>query len=380
MTKSLDFLPAVALLVGSVVGAGFLGIPYVVARIGFPLGLLLILGLGLLMMVQYLAIAEVTLRTKGKHQVAGYVERYLGAKWKKFAYAVVVLESYGVLLAFMVGEGQVLSALFGGSPFLFSYLFFAVVALIIFFGIRLVERVDLLLTTAVSLVILGLAFASWSSLSFDNFLKVDFTEFFPAYGVVLFAFLGASAIPEMRLALAGREKRFSRSVVIGTFIPIALYTLFTIAVLGVTGLETTPIATIGLGRHLGGAVMLFGNLLAVITMTTSFLGIALGLRETFQYDLRLNKNESWILTCAVPVILFSFGIHNFIGIIGFVGAILGGFLGILLVFTAHRAEQLGDRKPEFVLPHKVFFGSLLALVFAIGIVSTLWGLLGPRLV
>jgi len=117
--------------------------------------------------------------------------------------------------------------------------------------------------------------------------------------------------------------------------------------------------------------LVIGNLLAALTMTTSFLGGALTLKETFLYDFKFSRSEAWLLTITVPIILFVFGLHNFIGIISFVGAVLGGTLGVALVFTWWRAESLGDRQPEFSLPYKKFFGSLLIGVFALGVIYTL---------
>lgn len=372
--KKFSVLKVIGLLIGSVVGAGFLGIPYVVSKVGFPVGLLLITGVGLLILIQLLGLVEVTLRTAGKHQITGYVSKYLGEGWRNLVFVLVVLEGYGVLLAYIVAEGQVLSAIFGGSAFLLSYVFFALAAVVIFFGLRLIAKVDLLLTLAMSAVVIGLAFFSWSQIKFDNFLKFDLGELLPAYGVVLFSFLGAAAIPEMRIAITGQETKFARAVAIAGLIPIAIYIIFTAAVLGVTGAQTTAIATIGLGQYLGRGVVIAGNLLAAITMTTSFLGMSLALKETFHYDFHYKRVEAWLLTITVPLILFSLGLHNFIQILQFVGAVIGGLLGVVLVLTMWQAEKKGDRQPEFVLPYKKFFGWVLISVFVIGLLYTLKGI------
>lgn len=376
--KKLPILQAVALSVGSVVGAGYLGIPYVVARLGMPLGALVIFAVGVLVLLQFLSIAEVSLRTQEPHQLVGYVGKYLGPVWRRWVFFGLIFETYGVMAAFIVAEGQVLAAIFGGSAFGFSLLFFFLAAIIAYFGLRLIAKLDLLLTLSAAAVIIILAFASWSYINFENFLVTDLSGLLPAYGVVLFSFLGVAAVPQMRLALAGREKKFFRAVVVGSLIPMALYLLFTFAVLGVTGSRTTAIATIGLGQALGPIVLVIGNLLAALTMTTSFLGGALTLKETFVYDFRFRHIEAWLLTVTVPIILFVFGLRNFIGIISFVGAVLGGGLGVALVLTWWRAEKLGDRRPEFSLPHKKFFGSLLIAVFLLGIIYTLINFAGWR--
>jgi amino acid permease len=314
---------------------------------------------------------EVSLRTQEPHQLAGYVGKYLGPVWRRWVFLGLVLETYGVLAAFIVAEGQVLAAIFGGSAFGFSLLFFCCASAIAYFGLRVIAKLDLLFTLTAAMVIIMLAFTSWSFINFENFLKTDWSGLWPAYGVVLFSFLGVAAVPQMRLALTGSETKFARAVVCGLLIPMALYLLFTFAVLGVTGSHTTQIATVGLGQTLGPMALIIGNLLAALTMTTAFLGGTVTLKETFVYDFRFRHMDAWLLTITVPIILFVYGLRDFIGIISFVGAVLGGALGVALVFTWWQAEKLGDRQPEFSLPHKKFFGSLLISVFLLGMFYTL---------
>ena len=74
------FLEAVATLIGTMVGAGVLGIPYVFARAGFVTGLIDLIILGTAIVFIYLYLGEVVLRTKGNHQLTGYAEKYLGKK------------------------------------------------------------------------------------------------------------------------------------------------------------------------------------------------------------------------------------------------------------------------------------------------------------
>ncbi|OGE89410.1 MAG: hypothetical protein A2722_00215 [Candidatus Doudnabacteria bacterium RIFCSPHIGHO2_01_FULL_50_11] len=365
--KAIPFFEAIAVLIGTIVGAGFLGIPYVVAQVGFPIGVLLILGIGMVMLVQYLMIAEMALRTEGRHQLAGYIQLYLGSRWKNFAHAILLAEAYGALLAYVVGSGRVLGALFGTSPWLMSYVFLVCGAIVLYFGLQLIEKVDLLFTLLMGAVVTLICFVSWSQIRFENFLSLRLEGLLPAYGVILFSFGGAAAIPEAREVLFGHEKQFPRAITIAILFPIFIYSIFTAAVLGVTGAATTEVATIGLGAKLGRAMVASGNILALITISTAFMGLSLSLKETFWYDLKLPKREAWLLTILVPLILFSFGLHNFIQILFIVGVLFGGLLGIVLVFASLKAERAGKRKPEFVVPYKRIFGAVLVIVFTAGI-------------
>ncbi len=69
---------AVTTLIGTIIGAGVLGIPYVIAKSGFLYGSILIIAIGLAFLVLNLFVGEIVLRTKGQYQLTGYMEKYLG--------------------------------------------------------------------------------------------------------------------------------------------------------------------------------------------------------------------------------------------------------------------------------------------------------------
>ena len=62
---------AIAMLCGTVIGAGVLGIPFVVAKAGFFVGILSIILLGLAVLALNLFVGEIVLRTPGNHQLPG---------------------------------------------------------------------------------------------------------------------------------------------------------------------------------------------------------------------------------------------------------------------------------------------------------------------
>jgi amino acid permease len=60
-----EFLIALATLIGTAIGAGLFGLPYVVAKAGFFPSLMMMFLLGLLALVSNLMYGEIILRTKG---------------------------------------------------------------------------------------------------------------------------------------------------------------------------------------------------------------------------------------------------------------------------------------------------------------------------
>ena len=130
--KNFRLYEATATMVGSIIGAGILGIPYVVSQAGFLVGFINLVVLGVIVFVLYLYLGEIILRTPGKHQLTGYAERYLGVWGKRLMLVSMVFGIYGALIAYLLGVGQAVAALLGGNALFYSLIFLAIVATIIY--------------------------------------------------------------------------------------------------------------------------------------------------------------------------------------------------------------------------------------------------------
>ena len=368
---------ASALLTGTIIGAGVLGIPYVVAQSGFLTGLLTILILGIAILLMNLFMGEIVLRTPGNHQLPGYAERYLGKWGKRIAILAMFLVIYGALVAYIIGEGVALSAIFGLTPFIFSLIFFVFVAVFIFIGLKAITKYELLFASIVLLLILLISgFAVFSSqFNISNLASFDIAKILIPYGVILFAFAGASSIPEMKEYLSHDRKKLKKAIVLGSLIPIASYILFAFTTIAITGINTTEIATIGLGNYLGNSMILFGNIFAIFAMLTSFLTLALAMKEIYMFDYDIKPIHAWLLTMFIPLIIFLIGANNFIKVVGLTGAVAGGLEGILITLIYFRARKKGSRQPEYKLKKMKslkIVGAILILVFILGIINELF--------
>ncbi|MBI4145195.1 hypothetical protein HY493_03240 [Candidatus Woesearchaeota archaeon] len=368
---------AVATLTGTIIGAGVLGIPYVMAQAGFLTGILVLALLGGVILTVNLCVGEITLRTKEKHQLTGYVATYLGPGGRWTMTVAMVVANYGALMAYLIAEGSSLAALFGGDPWLWSAGFFIVGSLIIYRGLVAVGVSELVLSTAkftafFTVVLLALFSNVFTA---EHLAGFDITKLFVPYGVMLFAFLGAIAIPEMRQELSKHPRDLKKSIILGSVIPLLVYAVFGLAIVGVTGLGTTEIANVGIGRALGLPALIAANLFAILSMATAFIAIALGLKQMYELDYHFRPIFAFGATMLLPPLLILAGIHSFIMILGVSGAVAGGLEGILLVMTYWKARTRGNRMPEYKLRLPVPALVLLIAVFALGAVLTMRGLL-----
>jgi len=366
---------AIATLIGTIIGAGVLGIPYAVAKVGFLYGFILIVGLGLSFLLLNLFMGEIVLRTKEQHQLTGYAEKYLGPWGKRLMAFSMLIGIYGALSAYLIGEGTTLYTIFKiGSPLLFSLLFFAVCILIILWGVKATGKFELILTAFLILIVFAIGLFSLRQLNVANLMFHNLALIAVPYGVIMFAFAGSPAIPEMQEVLVKEKKKMKTAIIIGSLIPIFMYLLFTFVVMGLVGLSqfevlepNQRIATIALSVYSHHLLGLFANILAVLTMFTSFLSLGLALLEVYHYDYSLSKVTATVLTFSVPLIIILFQLTSFINILEISGSLAGGLGGILIIAMFWQAQKKGNRTPEYALSTHYWLGSLLILLFSLGI-------------
>jgi tyrosine-specific transport protein len=361
---------AIAALVGTVIGAGIFGLPYVVAKIGFLPGIFYLLFLGSLVLVLNLIYGEVVLRTPGDHQLTGYAEIYLG-KWGKILGTLAVFVSaYGALLAYLIKTGEFLNLIFGfPNAVIFSLLFFVLASLALYFGLRAVSFLEGLLVVLLLGLIFLLAILGRGEIRVFNFLGANFEFLFLPYGVILFALFGASVIPEMEEILRSEHQKLKRAIIIGSLVPLFVYLLLTMIIVGICGQRTSDDAISGLMGYLPVWVVDIGAILGVLTMSSSYLTLGYVLREVWFRDFGLPKLFAFFLASFPSLILFLMGAKNFIDVLGITGALMGGLEGVLIILIFLRAQKLGEREPAYSL--RLSFGLLLILmlVFILGFFS-----------
>ncbi|MBU0596539.1 GerAB/ArcD/ProY family transporter [Patescibacteria group bacterium] len=367
--RQISLWEGVALILGGTVGAGVLGIPFAVAKVGIGYGLIYILSIGLLMMGLNLLVGEVAIRTGQNLQIVGFAYKYLGKFGGRIMSCLVYVVGLAILVIYIIGEGETLSVLFGGSAFKWSLIFWLLGSFLILVGMRTVKKVELFLTLGILTVVLFIVLISVPHLEYDHLKYSSLASLLLPYGVILFAFSGMSAIPEAYSILSNQKINFKKAIIIAGVLSIIIYSLFTFIVVGVTGAGTSEIATIGLGEKVGGIIFYLGNIFAILAMGTSFLLGGLALRDSLRWDLKMNYSLSTSITCIVPLILFLLGVRNFIATIDIAGGVFMSLQMILLLLIYWKAKQKGELQlGKYRLHHTVLLIALLFLALSIGAV------------
>lgn len=360
------FWSAVFTLCGTIIGAGILGLPYVFAQAGFFIGLFWIIFLGVIVLYVFLCLGEVALRTKETHQLLGYTELYLGRGFKGVMFFALLFGVYTALLAYLIGEGEILSFIFSGSSYAFYYAlgFWFFMTVLLREGLRGLRRIETYGVLAILTLILIIFTYYLPQVSLNNLMPLNTTHFFLPFGIVLFALIGFNCVPELEMILKGSEKKLRSAITWGVLIPITVYILFTLAVVGFLGGDIPQISTIGLGKLV--------STLGVFTMLTSYFVLSFSLKDVYHFDLGYQKRVSFFLVSVIPLLLYItlYYTHqlNFIRVIGIGGVISGGLTGILILFMNIHAKKLGRRKPEYSMPINWFIITLISLVFIAGMI------------
>ncbi|MEA2020622.1 MAG: aromatic amino acid transport family protein [Patescibacteria group bacterium] len=335
-------LRAVSALVGTIIGAGIFALPYVAYNLGFFVFSSLLLLISILSTVVNQLYVSVINSTHGDHQLPGYAAIYTGKWGEYFSFVFLILGLYGALTAYLVQGGEFLTSIFPVTRGLAVFLFWLVLALLLFFGLRVASWGQLV----ISLCLVGLivSFFLFSMASFQppvgalkallesNSLSIG--EFGSLLGVIIFAFGGTSAVPEAEEILRERPEQLSIVVNLASVVVTVLYFLFTAAVVVISKKGVTPAALAGLAAAVGGPSLVMAPLIGVLALGSSFLLLSYSLREVFYRDFEVPLSISWLLAVVPPLVLALVLRLGFISILSFVGSVGIGFswVFVLLIY------------------------------------------------
>lgn len=347
------FLGSTLIVAGTTIGGGMLAMPIISAAVGFKVIVLVLTAIWLVMCYTALLFLEVYQYTSIKEGFNTISEKYLG-RWASITTAVCMMAlMYALLAAYMSGGGDVLTELLSQwlnrsiPPELGILLFALIFGSIVSLGTRLVDifnkwvfTIKLIFLTIV-LVLLVSKVQQVNLLS----LPVNQASILLVLPVVFTSFGFHVNIPSIVDYMDGDQRKLKRIFIIGSAIPLVIYLLWQLMVLG--SIEQHAFITIlkdqssiqGLLTaikkmvHLP-IVSISFNVFASSALVTSFLGVSLGLFAYITDLAKQHKNLSKrsivsLLTFAPPVIFALFYPKGFVLALGY-AAIPLAFLVIIL--------------------------------------------------
>ena len=378
--KKNSLLGPLGLLIGTIIGVGMFGLPYVGYHAGLTaLALSFAVAIGLIYVISE-AYGRVIIGTQGKHRLPGYIEKYLGYNWKQVALLTVTVGIWGSILSYILVGGEFLSRLFGpligGSTLFYSLAFFGLGAWLIHRDARMIARAEVILMSLFVVMTALFVIFGWPKIDWSALPVFNSSHWLLPYGVMLFALWGINVLPDVSELVGGRHRQLRRITIISLLITTVIYLIFTFVVAGISGSAVTGDALAGLIGLIAQKILLIGYLFGVIATFTSFIGLGLDLKKVFMYDYGHHAADSTLLTCLVPLALFLGGLNNFIGVISVVGGVILGLEGILVLYMYVNFARRQRRLLGGPLPKLVPIAKASSVIFALGVII---GLLTPWL-
>lgn len=353
-------IEATAILVGTIVSAGIFVLPYVNIRSGVLITNIWLVLLMVLVCVLHLMFGEIVLRTKGNYKLPGYAGIYLGKTVKRFfGFASIFTLAFSLLIFILMVNNFVQILFLQNLAYLKPYSFVAVwllLNLFLFFKYANVSKINFILTFVLIGLMAAVSVLTGFKIDFGSVANVSnllFTkDFYVSYGIMFFAYDGLVAMPLMFALLKNKKadkKVFKRSVILGFVFVAVLYFLFMNSISLLTGANTTLDAISGLAPFFGPTMVLVGAVIGILAITTGYLAFSFYYKEMLQSDFKINNTFSVLITMFLPLLFLILGANKVDDLMSLAGGIMGGLVGVLILFVYKKAKDVGKIKPAYAL-------------------------------
>jgi len=377
--KKLAVPEAIAVLIGTIIGAGVFTLPYVAVHSGLIATLIWLIIISFIITYLHLAFGEIVLRTKKEFRLPGYVGHYLNPSAKKLILLITFFTFSFSLLIYLLLGSQFLKVILNSVWTNFSFpqgflvvLLWLLLSFVVLNKNKRLSRINFYLSFALLFLFFIIAIFALPHFKTENINLFDFTNhwgWLMPYGVLFFALNGMVAVPEAArvLKVKGEKKeKLKKVIIIGTLIPAFCYLIFILAVVGASGFSTSLEAIQGLQGILGNSIILLGAILGFLAVSTSYLIFSSYIKNSFIYDFKWSRFISYFLVVVGPLLLYCLHLENLVKLISFIGGMLGGLEGIMLILVLRKAKKQGEIDPPYQVSLNKVLIVVLITAFVIG--------------
>ncbi len=406
-----SLLGGAIIVAGTAVGAGMLALPTVSAGMWSLWGMAILLLTWFFMFYAGLIVLEMTLHYPVGASFDTFIKDNLGQGWNIVNGIAVAFVGYILVYAYISGGGSAVVQMFvqlgileggdqldGGAQRIVGILFALVLALIVWWSAKAVDRLATILVGGMIITF----FVSISGLTFninlDYLLNVNATantKYTPFIFAALPAFLTSFgyhySVPSLVKYYGKQPKSISKSVLLGTMLALIFYIFWVLAIFGNIPREVFN----GIGGNVGDLMGAVGgeinsslisyllSIFATFAIASSFLGVALGM---FDYladllnidDTKIGRTKTAALLFLPPLILGWFFPEGFLVAIGWAGLAVAIWTAIIpgMAVTVSRKKFPNPSFKAFggnLLPYILIgYGLLVALCHILSMPEVAW--------
>ncbi len=308
---------ALAILVGTQIGAGVLGLPYAASKVGLIPALGVLTGVMLLMLGTAFIVLKFSAEMNGA-QMSTIANKTLGKAGGWMMYLSVSLMSFGAILAYIAGMGHVFASLFGVTDTVGAAIFWVLASFVVYRGLEASGKTELIMSYFMLALFIMVTAMLLPHADPDKALYVKWSGLLSITGVAIFALGCHTIIPDVYKGLGSYEET-KKVLVLAFLIPTIIYAIFMASFLLVFGMETPQVATQALEQIYGKLGWLVGNFIPLLAITTSYIGIALAQQSNNEEFVKLGRKAAWALTVIPPAVVYFAGVRNFADVLAFAG-------------------------------------------------------------
>lgn len=374
--KQGSVLGGALLVAGTTIGGGMLALPVLTSPGGFTPSLVLYVVCWLFMTLTGLLFLELSLQMEEGANIVTMAERTLGLPGKAIAWVLYLFLFYCLTIAYTVGCGDILSQVFNISSTFGPLLFILLFSPFIYGGAKLVSKFNFLLMLTLGALYLGFMLIGLPFVEIPKLERSNWSLSLMALPIAFISFAYQGIVPTLVTYLNHDRKKISKSIWIGTLIPLVTYTIWQWLILGIipfsgpdgleNALEQGHNAVYPLKNHLDVPyIYTLGQYFAFFALLTSFYGVALGLKDFLADGLKIKKTPKGKLLllsmiCIPPLVIAMNYPNIFLSALdiagGYGSALLLGLLPIIMV-AKWRYEHPAS-------PHIVKGGNLILALLA----------------
>lgn len=296
------------------------------------------------------------------------------------------------MIAHVVGGGSIVSQISGTllPTSLSSILYVLVFAPVVYLGTRSVDRLNLALMIGIVISYFLFVFSAIQYVDSKLLSFAEWSKAWPALPIVFTAFGYQSLIPTLMSYMNRDIKKVRIAIIIGTTIPLIIYVIWELLILGIVPIDTPgglrdalkqgQNAVTPLGTYIHNpSLLIVGRAFAFFALTTSYVGIAIAFVDFLADGFKIQKKGIKKLgLCAmifvVPLIIALIEPTIFIKALNYAGgfgvALLLGAMPIMMVWSG-RYRQGHSLLHQQVFGGRVMLSILMAfIVFELAIQFT----------
>lgn len=379
MNSRKKIFTAALLIAGTTIGAGMLALPIVTAVSGFIPSIFVFLICYLFMMATGLLLVEALSWYQGEFNIVSLATVLLGRFGKWAAWLLYLFLFYTLTVAYTAGGSDILQVFFGLPKFIAQIIFVGALSFVVMKGTKSVHHINHYFMLGMIIAYVALMISGWESLNFDYLKRSDYKAVLMGLPVVFTSFSYQGTIPSVKSYLNNDIKALRYAIIMGISIPFLIYVIWQSFIMGLIPFKILEeahnlgkSAVYPLEKQLASPwIFKFGNLFAFFAITTSFLGVTLGLKDFIKDGFKLKKEKGqlllFLLTFFPPFLIVQFSYNVFITALRFAGgigcALLLGLMPIMMVWRGR--YKLGHKSPMgFILNNKLTLFVLASFVIA----------------